>query len=70
MTVRPGKTQISLDIRSESSRCKQWVAEDPVFLHVDSKDFDQTGPTPRLIGVFAGRKSHFVGLVMRWLKFW
>ena len=46
MTVRPAKTQISLDIRpvwSESSLCAQWVAKDPSFLHADSEDSDQTG---------------------------
>ena len=32
-----------------------------MFLHVDSKDSDQTGWMPRLIRVFAGRKDHFVG---------
>ena len=29
------------------------------------EDSDQTGRMPRLIWVFAGRKDHFVGLVMR-----
>ena len=28
----------------------------------------RTGPTPRLIGVFAGRKGDFVGIVMLYLK--
>ena len=58
MTVRPAKTQISLGIRpvcSESSLCAQWVAKDPIFLHADSEDSDQTGRMPRLIRVFAGR---------------
>ena len=50
---------------SESSLCAQWVAEDPSFLHADSKDSDQTGQMPRLIWVFAGCTSHFVGFVMR-----
>ena len=27
----------------------QWVAEDPMFLHADSEDSDQTGRMPRLI---------------------
>ena len=40
---------------SESSLCDQWVAKDPRFLHVDSKDSDQTGRMSRLIWVFAGR---------------
>ena len=51
----PAMTQISLGIRpvwSESSLCAQWVAEDPVFLHVDSQDSDQTGWMPKLIWVF------------------
>ena len=43
----------------------QWVAEDPMFLHVDSEDSDQTGRMSRLIWVFAGRRGHFVGLVVR-----
>ena len=40
--LRPAKTQIRLG-GSESSLCTQWVAKDPSFLHVDSKDSDQTG---------------------------
>ena len=46
LTVCSAKTQISLGIHpvwSESSLCAQWVAKDPSFLHVDSKDSDQTG---------------------------
>ena len=46
MTVRPAKIQISLGIHpiwSESSLCVQWVAKDPVFLHADREDSDQTG---------------------------
>ena len=58
MSVRPAKTPISLGIRpvwSESSLCAQWVAKDPMFLHADSDDSDQTARMPRLIWVFAGR---------------
>ena len=33
----------------QSSLCAQWVAKDPSFLYVDSKDSDQTGLMPRLI---------------------
>ena len=33
------------------------------WAHIE--DYDQTGRMPRLIWVFAGRKDHFVGLVMR-----
>ena len=43
----------------------QWVAEDPIFLHADSEDSDQTGRKSRLICVFAGRRGHFVVLVVR-----
>ena len=68
LSVRPGKTQISLGICpvwSESSLCTQWVAKDPSFLYVDNKDSDQTGRMPRLIWVFTGCICHFVGFVMR-----
>ena len=74
MSVRPVKTQISLGIcpvRSESSLCAQWVANDQsLFLHADSGDSDQTRRMPRLIRVFAGRTCHFVGFVMLWLIYW
>ena len=53
----------------QSSLCAQWVAKDPRFLHADSENSDQTGWMPRLIWVFAGRRCHFVGFVMRRLKF-
>ena len=68
VTVRPAKTQISLGIRpvwSESSLCTQWVAKDPSFLHVDSKDSDQTGRMPRLIWVLAGRTVTWLVLSCR-----
>ena len=71
MSVRPAKTRISLGIRpvwSESSLCAQWVAKDPSFRHVDSKDSDQTGRMPRLIWVFAWRTYYFVGFVVLRLK--
>ena len=70
--VRPLKSQISLGIHpvwSEFSLCAQWVVQDPSFLHTDSQHSDQTGRMPRLIGVFAGCTCHFVGFVMRWLKY-
>ena len=51
-----------------SSLCAQWVAKEQCFLHADSEDSDQTGPISRLIWVFAGRTDHFVGFVMRRLK--
>ena len=49
----------------ESSQCALLVAEDPMFLHADTDDSDQTG----LTWVFVGRTYHFVGFVMRRLKF-
>ena len=66
-SVRPAKTRIRLGgcpVWSESSLCAQWVAKDLLFLHGDSKDSDQTGRMPRLIGVFAGRTWHIVGFVV------
>ena len=39
----------------QSSLCAQWVDKDPMCLHADSEDSDQTGRMPRLIRVFAGR---------------
>ena len=63
--VSPAKTQISLGIRpvwSESSLCAQCVAQDPMFLHADSEDSDQTGP---LIWVFAGRTHSLLVLSCR-----
>ena len=65
-SVCPAKTQISLGICpvwSESSQYAQWVAEDPMCLHADSEDSDQTGRMPRLIWVFDGRTDHFAGFV-------
>ena len=70
MICTPAKTQTSLGICpvwSESLQCTQCVAEDPMFLHADSKNSDQTGRMPRLIWVFTGHIGHFVGFVMRWL---
>ena len=53
MTVRSAKTQIGQS--DQSSLCTQWVAKDTKFCHADSEDSDQTGRTPKLIRVFAGR---------------
>ena len=61
--VRPAKTQIS-PVWSEPSLCAQWVAKDPMLLHADREDSDQTGLMPRLIWVFAERTCHFVGFVV------
>ena len=58
VTVRPTKTQISLDIRpvwSESS-LSAWRKLGPLATYwVHSEDSDQTARMPRLIWVFAGR---------------
>ena len=66
------KTQISLDIHqvwSESS-LSAWRQLGSLATHwAHSEDSDQTGRMPRLIWVFAGRTCHFVGFVMRWLKY-
>ena len=40
-----------------------------MFLHADSEDCDQTGRMPRLIEIFTGHTDHFVGFVMRWLRY-
>ena len=62
--------KISLRIRpvwSESS-LSAWRKLGSLATHwTHSKDFDQTGRMPRLIWVFAGCTSHFVGFVVRWL---
>ena len=67
--VRPAKTQISLGIRpvwSESS-LSAWKKLGSLATHwVHSEDSDQM---PQLIWVFTGRTCHFVGFVMRRLKY-
>ena len=40
-----------------------------MFLNANSEESEHTGQIPRLIRVFAGRKSHFVRFVMRRLMF-
>ena len=60
----PSEDSISLGILpvwSESSLCAQWVAENPMFLHADSEDADQTRPDLSL----RWAHSHFVGLSCR-----
>ena len=68
--VRPAKTQISLGIHpvwSESS-LSAWRKLGSLATHwAHNEDSDQTGRTPRLIWVFAGRTCIFVGFVMRLL---
>ena len=60
--VQISKTQISLGVCpvDQSSLCADWDAKDPRFFHPDSKDSDQTGRIPRLIGVTAVHTDHFV----------
>ena len=60
------KTQISTaSTQSDQSLCSPH--KETLGPHLPSES-DQTGHTPRLIGVLTGRKDHFVGFVMRWLK--
>ena len=59
---------VSLAVWSESSLGSQRVDKDAKLLYADNKDTDQTGWMPRLIWVFAGCISHFVGFVMLWLN--
>ena len=66
------KTQISLGIHpvwSESSLSAWRNIGSSATHRVHSEDYDQTGRMPRLIWVFAGRTDHFVGFVMRQLKY-
>ena len=70
--VRPAKIQISLGIRpvwsySSLSAWRKLGSLATQWAH--SKDSDQTKRMPRLIWVFAGRTCHFVGFVMRRLKY-
>ena len=50
----------------QSLRCPHEKTLGPQ-LPIEHTANDQTGRMPRLIWVFAGRKCHFVGFVMRWL---
>ena len=56
MSMRPAKTEISLDIHQSDPPSlirvfafAQWVVNDPRFLHADSEHSDQSGRMPRLI---------------------
>ena len=69
--VRQAKTQISLGICpvwSESSLSAWRKLGSSATRWVHSEDSDQPGWMPRLIWVFAGRISYFVGFVMLRLK--
>ena len=57
MSVRPAKTQISLDIRPiwSASSLSAWRKLGSLATHwANSEDYDQTGRMPRMIWVFAG----------------
>ena len=47
----------------QSSLRAQFVAKNPMFLHADSEDSDQTGRMLNQILVFAGCVCNFVGFV-------
>ena len=66
--ARPAKTQNNLGIRpfwSESSLSTWGKLKSLAIIRAQSEAPDQTGWMPRLIWVFARRKGHFVGFVMR-----
>ena len=71
MTFAASEDQISLGIRlvwSEYS-LSAWRKSGSLATHwAHSEDSDQTGRMPRLFSLFAGRKDHFVGFVMRRLN--
>ena len=48
MSVRPRSAWVFTQ-SDQSSQCAKCVAEDPMFLHADSDDSDQTGRMSRLI---------------------
>ena len=64
--MRTPKTQISLSIRpfwSESSMSPQWVAKDPSFLHVDSKDWSDWADA---LADLSSLGAHAILLVLSW----
>ena len=70
--VRPAKTQISLGICPvwSESLLSTWRKLGSSATHwVHSEDSNQTGWMPRLIWVFAGHTCHFVGFVMKRLRY-
>ena len=68
--LHQAKTQISLGICPvwSKSSLSAWRTLSPQLPIEHTPKTDQTGRMPRLIWVFAGRTTHFVGFVMRWLK--
>ena len=68
ISVRPAKTQISLDIRPvwSVSSLSTWRNLGSLATHwAHSKDSDQTGRMPRMIWVFAGRTLSLLVLSCR-----
>ena len=68
--VRPAKAQISLGILpvwTDSRLCALWVAKEPMLLHADSEDSDQTGRMQADLSL-RWRTGHFVDFVVPWLK--
>ena len=65
--VRPAKTQSNLGIRPsvQSLLCPRGKLKSLAIIRAHNEASDQTGWMSRLIWVFAGRKGHFVGFVMR-----
>ena len=63
LMTKPTKWSVRSE-NSESSLCASWVAKDPLLLHVDSKNFDQTWRMPRLVRVFAWRTGNLIGFVV------
>ena len=66
--LRPAKTQIA---QSDQSLLSAWRNTGSSATHwAHCEDSNQTGWMPRLIWVFTGHTDHFVGFVMRWLKWY
>ena len=66
--LRPAKTQINLGILpvwSETLLSTWGKLRSLAIIRAHSEASEQTGRMPRLIWVFAWRKGHFVGFVMR-----
>ena len=65
-SVCSAKTETSLGIRpvwSASLQCTQWVAEDPMFLHADSKDWSDWVDAKADLSLLG---AHAILLVLSW----
>ena len=66
---QPGLLPSLIRVVWSESSLSAWRKPGSLATHwAHSEDSDQTGRMPRLIWVFAGRTCHFVGFVMRRLK--